>query len=238
MLRNLSIAGLLVLSTALAAAADPKSDVQAAAKKLADSPNYSWTMTTEGGFGAGTSEGKTQKDGLTMYTLRMRDNEIPIVFKGEKGAMKLEDGWKSVAEAAQEGDPGQFSPGRFVARLVQNFRAPATLADDLAGKSPDLAKSEDGYAGKLSDDAAKELMTFGRRRGADANQGPQVKEAKATVKFWAKDGVLSKMQYHVEGVINFNGDDRDVDRTTTIDIKDVGSTKLDVPAEAKAKAGL
>src|SRR5690242_10919992 len=99
MLRNLFTAGILVFSSALIARADPKSDVQSAAKKLADSPNYSWTQTVEGGFGAGTSEGKTQKDGLTSYVLRMRDNEVPVVFKGEKGAIKLEDGWKSVAEA-------------------------------------------------------------------------------------------------------------------------------------------
>jgi hypothetical protein len=32
-----------------------------------------------------------------------------------------------------------------------------------------------------------------------------------------------------------NGEDRDVDRTTTIEIKDIGTTKVEVPAEAKSK---
>jgi hypothetical protein len=32
-----------------------------------------------------------------------------------------------------------------------------------------------------------------------------------------------------------NGDDRDIDRTTTVEIKDVGSTKITVPNEAKSK---
>jgi len=44
-----------------------------------------------------------------------------------------------------------------------------------------------------------------------------------------------KYQYHVQGTVSFNGNDRDVDRTTTIEITDVGTTKIDVPDEAKKK---
>jgi hypothetical protein len=35
--------------------------------------------------------------------------------------------------------------------------------------------------------------------------------------------------------VSFNGNDRDVDRTTTVEIKDVNSTKIEVPDEAKKK---
>jgi len=35
--------------------------------------------------------------------------------------------------------------------------------------------------------------------------------------------------------MNFNGNDVDIDRTTTVEIKEVGSTKVDVPEEAKKK---
>ena len=35
--------------------------------------------------------------------------------------------------------------------------------------------------------------------------------------------------------MNRNGDDVDVDRTTTVEIKDVGTTKITVPEEAKNK---
>ena len=55
------------------------------------------------------------------------------------------------------------------------------------------------------------------------------------MKFWVKDGVLSKYEYTVKGTVSFNGNDREVDRTTTIEIKDVGSTKVTVPEEAKKK---
>ena len=39
----------------------------------------------------------------------------------------------------------------------------------------------------------------------------------------------------VKGKVSFNGNDRDVDRTTTVEIKDIGSTKIEVPEEAKKK---
>ena len=35
--------------------------------------------------------------------------------------------------------------------------------------------------------------------------------------------------------MTFNGEDRDIDRTTTVEIKDVGTTKIDVPEAAKTK---
>jgi hypothetical protein len=55
------------------------------------------------------------------------------------------------------------------------------------------------------------------------------------VKFWLKDGALSKYQFNVKGTMSFNGNDREIDRTTTVEIKDVGTTKLTVPEEAKKK---
>ena len=50
-----------------------------------------------------------------------------------------------------------------------------------------------------------------------------------------KDGVLSKFEFKVTGTMNFNGNDIDVDRTTTVEIKDVGNTKVEVPEGAKKK---
>jgi hypothetical protein len=37
--------------------------------------------------------------------------------------------------------------------------------------------------------------------------------------------------------MNFNGEDREVSRTTTYEIKDVGTTKVEVPEDAKKKLG-
>ena len=55
------------------------------------------------------------------------------------------------------------------------------------------------------------------------------------MKFWLKDGLLSKYEVKLSGTISFNGEDRDVVRTTTVEIKDVGTAKLDIPEAARKK---
>ena len=47
--------------------------------------------------------------------------------------------------------------------------------------------------------------------------------------------MLSKYQTKVEGTVNFNGDDRDIDRTMTVEIKDQGTTKIEIPEAAQKK---
>src|SRR6266536_4901808 len=117
---------ILTASTAALYAA-PKEDIAAAAKKLADADNYSWKSTTEGGFSS-TTQGQTQKDGLTHLFSTFGDNTVEIVLKGGKGAMKTDDGWKNAAEVATD----QQGPQRFIARMIQNFKSPATQGKELA----------------------------------------------------------------------------------------------------------
>jgi hypothetical protein len=230
--------GMLALMAAPVLAAE-KEDVAIAAKQLADKENYSWRQTTEvpegsGGnrFRPGPVEGKTEKGGYTTLSYTVGDNTVEAVVKGEKGAIKTEDGWQSLEEAAQEGQQGR---GRFFARMLRNQRTPAQQAADLASKTKELKKADDAIAGDLTEEGAKELLRFRRRGGDDAN-APEISGAKGSVKFWIKDGALVKYQYHVQGTVRFNDQDREVDRTTTVEIKDVGKTKVEVPAEAKTKA--
>jgi len=234
MKRNLLIGTLALLATSLLAE-DPKDAVTSAAKKLGQADNYSWKQTAEnaggGGFGGGASEGKTQKGGYTWLSMTMRDNTVEAVKKGDKGAIKGENGWRSLAEAS-EGDRG---PGTFMARRLQNFKTPAAQAEELAGKVKDLKHDGDTYAGELTEEGAKSLLTLGGRGRAGGN-GPEISGAKGSAKFWIKDGLLAKYETKVKGSISFNGNDRDVDRTTTVEIKDIGSTKLDVPQEAQKKS--
>jgi hypothetical protein len=131
---------------------------------------------------------------------------------------------------ATSGDPG---PATFIARRMQNFKGPVAQAEDLTGKVQELKKDGDTYAGDLTEEAAKSQLMFGGRAGG--GNGPEISGAKGSVKFWVKDGLLSKCEIKVKGSVSFNGNDRQVDRTTTIEIKDIGSTKIEVPAEAKKK---
>jgi len=215
----------------LAAEAD---DVKAASKKLADQSNYSWRTTVvvpEGSrFRPGPTEGKTEKDGYTFLSMSMNDNTIEAVLKGDKGAAKMEEGWQSLSDMAGDGQ----GPGTFLARRLSSYKAPAVEAEDLAGKTKALKKDGDAFSGDLTEEGAKGLLAFGGRRGGGQNP-PETKNAKGSVKFWLKEGQLAKYEYKVSGTITFNGEDRDIERTTTVEIKDVGKTKVEIPEDAKKK---
>ncbi len=228
----------LALST-LSAYGDAKDDLAAAINKTADSPNYSWSTTVEGGFGAGTTTGKTEKDGYTQVALSMRNTSYDVVIKGKSAAIKTDSGWKSAEElTAAPADPNAGpDPARFVAMQVATYKAPLAMAQDaVPAKVADIKAETDGFSGSLTDAAAKELLTFRRRPNAAADApAPEIKNGKATFRVWTKDGLVTKIQNHVTGTVTFNGNDRDVDRTTTTDITDLGTTKIEVPDEAKAK---
>ena len=224
----------LIASTALVARGAGKEDVQAAAKKLADAPSYAWTTKTEGGFFGGTSEGKAEKDGFVVVKITFQDNTAEAVKKGEKGAVKTDSGWKSFEEAAESGDQGQPNRERFIAMMMRNYKAPAAVVEQILAGSKDVKQSGDAFEAELTEQGAKDMLRFGGRRGG--TNAPEISGAKGTAKFWMKEGSLSKVEYRLQGSINFNGQDRDIDRTTTIEIKDVGSAKVEVPEEARKKA--
>jgi hypothetical protein len=240
MKKNLLFGALALVSGSLIAAdSGPKDDIKTAAGKLAAKSSYSWKTTVEtaggsggGRFRPGPTEGKTEKDGFTFLSMTRGDNTIEAVLKGGKGALKTPDGWKSLAEATEGGD-GQPNPARFIGRMLQSFKTPAAQAEDLAAKAKELKKSDDAYTGDLTEEGVKEMLTFGPRSGG--GNAPTPSNAKGSVKFWVKDGLLAKYEFKVQGTVNFNGNDVDIDRTTTVEIKDVGSTKVEVPEEAKKK---
>jgi hypothetical protein len=234
-MKRTTVFGLVTFAAAaalLAAESSPKEAITGASAKLAQQGNYAWKTTTEFGNFTGTSEGKTQKDGLVGYTMTFGDNTTEAFLKDGKGAVKMGDqDWQSMAELASAAgsEPG---PRQFLLRRLQNYKAPAAEAGDLAAKTKDLKKDGEAYASDLTEAGAKELLSFGGRRGGNA---PEPKNAKGSVKFWVKDGLLAKYELKLQGTVTFNGEDRDMDRTTTVEIKDIGTTKVDVPDAAKKK---
>ena len=215
-----------------AADSNPKDEITAAAKKLGESDNYSWRTTVvvpeDAPFKPGPTEGKTEKDGYTWLSITFGDNETKAVLKGDKGAVKGTDGdWQTLSEMANE-----QGPMRFLAMRLQTFKAPAAQVQQLVSFSKELKKDGDTYSGGLTEEGAKTMLSFRPRAGGDA---PAVSNAKGSVKFWLKDGLLTKYEFNLKGTMNFNGNDLDQDRTSTVIIKDVGATKVSVPDEAKKK---
>ena len=227
----------LLTSSLLAADSSPKDDVKKAAAVLGNETNYTWQATVEvpadSPFKPGPTDGKTEKGGYTTLSFNFGDNTTEAVTKGTNGAVKTDDGWKTLAEAMKDNGDGGFNPTIFIAHMVQNYKVPADEAASLADDAKELKKDTNSISGDLTEAGAKELLSF-RRRG-NGGDGPTVTNPKGSVKFWIKDGQLVKYQYHVLGTVNFNGDDHDIDRTTTVEIKGVNTSKINVADDAKKK---
>jgi hypothetical protein len=214
----------LLAGSLIAADSGPKEDIIAAAKKLGDKPNYSWKTTVvvpeSAQFKPGPTEGQTEKDGFTHLTMNFGDNTTKAVLKGDKAAVtNPEGGWQSLADL-----DNAEGPGRFLGRMIRNFKVPSAQAAELATGAKELKKDGDVYSGDLTEEGAKAQFRFGT-----------VSNPKGSVKFWVKDGALAKFEFKVTGKVDINGNEFDVDRTTTVEVKEVGTTKVNVPEEAKKK---
>ena len=214
----------LFAGSLLAADSGPKDDIIAAAKKLGENANYSWKTTVvvpdSAQFKPGPTEGKTEKDGFTYVTMSFGDNLTEAVIKGDNAVVTNQDGdWQKASELENAEGRGQFR-----ARMIKNLKTPAVQAAELAAAAKELKKDGEAYSGDLTEEGAKAQFRFGTP-----------KNPKGSVKFWLKDGVLAKYEFKVQGKVDFNGNEMDVDRATTVEIKDVGTTKVNIPAAAKKK---
>jgi hypothetical protein len=225
-MKTMLLACLLALLSMPVRAADSslRDDVIAAARKLADKPNYSWRMTVvvpeTAQFKPGPTEGKLEKDGYTTLEITFGDNTTKVAMKGDKAAAtNLEGEWLTTAEIEAAGGPGGF-----LARMIRVFKAPPGQATELANGTKELKKDGEVITGDLTEEGAKAQFRFGTPTNP-----------KGWVKFWIKDGVLTKFEFKVTGKVDFNGNEIDVDRDTTVEIKDVGTTKVEVPEAAKTK---
>ncbi len=237
--RNLILACLVFATgTILAADSNSKDVVDSAIRKLADQASYAWTTTAtspdtnQSPFKPGPTEGKTEKNGYTYLVLTRGDKTIEAVLKNGKGAMKTGDGWSSLSETSK-GTKDAPNPMRLIALMLLDYQLPTVQMLDLASKTKDLKLTNGVYAGELTDVGVNQLLSF-RRSGVGTGGGPAVRGGKGFAHFTVKDGLISKCEFQLQGIISFGGTDHPIDRNTVVEIKDVGTAKVTVP-EAAAK---
>ncbi len=223
-----ALALILVTSTISTAAATPAEEIAAAAKKLKE--NYSWTTRVtvpEGNrFRPGPTDGRIAGD-VIHVEWSFGDTDFEAVRKGDRGAANSpQGGWQSVSDLERAEGPGQF-----LARFVRNLQDPASQLLEILPEIKDLSRDGDHYSGTLSPEAVNHLLLF-RRRG-QPQDGPAIKDPRGTAKLEVRDGVLVRIEYKLEGSMEFNNTTWDQDRTTTTEIRDVGTTRVDIPEGAK-----
>ncbi|MBX3747739.1 MAG: hypothetical protein KF833_20720 [Verrucomicrobiae bacterium] len=232
-----TVASTLVLSPCFAG---PKEDIQAALGRLAEAPNYAWTTRTqvEGSqFQSSDIHGKAQKEGWAVVTQERDGTRTVAVFKGENGVVQADGAWHS-AEDLRGQRQGGGGGGAFRAGMLLRTRTPLDEAKRALGHIKEWKASADGLGGDLTEAGAREMMAFGRGgRGGGAGGAAEARDAKGSVRYWLKDGQLAKIQVKVSGTYSFNNNDRFVERTTTYELKEIGTTTVEIPAAAKTKLG-
>lgn len=234
-MKSILIVGLFGLPVAALAAGGsvPSSKIASAAKQLGEKANYSWTTTSQEADGSpgrlGTIEGKTEKGGVIQLNFTPGGIPVEVFLQGQKGAARAFEGWQTLDEIAQTSGTAAA-----VVRYLRSYQPPAALSADLAGKVKSLKEAEGAVAGELTEEAVKEMLLVGTRR-REGQEPPKIADPKGTAKFWLQDGALAKYEITVQGKVTAGEREMDINRTMTTEIKDVCSTKLEVPAEAKAK---
>ncbi|MCX8107999.1 MAG: hypothetical protein N3G20_04270, partial [Verrucomicrobiae bacterium] len=114
-----------------------------------------------------------------------------------------------------------------------NYKAPAAEVVELAEKVANLKKEGDLYSGDFTEEGAKAVLSGPARRSGGT--GPTVSGAKGSLKVWIQNGMVSRYEYNVQGTMSVGGNDREINRTVKVEIKDVGTTKFEVPPAAKEK---
>jgi hypothetical protein len=229
MKRTLTLAVALVMAGFIAAAETKPADmVTSALASLKAATNYAWTATIQiPQFEPGPVKGRTERGGYSMVSQEFNDNTTEVVFKGDKAAVKGEEGWQNLDEAQ--------GPAAMMGGWLTAYGTAADEAGKLLKGVKELKSGDQNlFTGDLTPEAAKDLMTFKPRRG---QAPPPPKDAKGSVKFWVKDGALTKFESHLQATVSFgpNQDEQPFEVTRTIEIQNVGATKMDVPAEAKKK---
>lgn len=211
---------------------DSRVEVEGAIRALNERQNYSWISTTQSRGASpssqqGATHGKTEKDGYTYFRFALDGNTVEAAFRENKSVIKTESEWQSPDEL--EGD------SQWIGRRLKAFQAPAAEAQILLSRATSLKTDRGGVvAGVLPSPAVKESLSARMR---SAVQFSISNDAKGSVKFWIKSGLVTKYEYNLRGRITLHDHNQrfDIDRTTSVEIRDVGTTKVEIPPAAKEK---
>jgi hypothetical protein len=192
------------------------------------------------------------------------DNQVEAIFKGaDKCVIQTPNGWKTPTELADipridqrrggppsggypgggglpgssprrsRGGPGGSPPA--YSNLQLNLSRPAEEIGVIVGSYTDIRADGEVVAGTLSETGAKLLLVH---PGQDELTPLR---ASGTFRLWIRDGALVKYELKLDGTLAVETPaarrEVEVHQKSTTEIKAVGSTKFEVPDEARKKLG-
>ncbi len=218
----------LILSAALALQSE---ELAAAAKKASEMPSYTFKIDvkTDGkGLHPPNVEGRFEKD--RPQSLKVNGSDT---FR-KAGLVVVKDGeaWKRLEKPAKGDKPAK---GALSIQTFGGIKLPHEELADFEKAFEKIEKAADGelsvYSGALTPEGARSAASTGSKA-----EGKSTLNYTGTARVWVnKDGVLVKYEIAVKAKGTVRQKDVEQSLTRTVQLSEVGSTKVEVP-EAAAKA--
>jgi len=202
-----------------------------AATKAAVMTNYTFQVSTVREESGGGGRPMEFTGGADAGVLHVQNDRIDAYRKGETLVVKGEDGRWSVAEPPAKGEKPE--KGQRGVMMLRTARPPHEELTGLETKLENVMKTEEEgktvYSGSLTSDGAAQFGTpAGRRPG-----GPLAFSGNAKV--WVDgQGVIVKYELTIQAKGKLKDKEIDATTTRTVEIRDVGTTKLEIPEEVGA----
>ncbi len=221
----------------------PDEGLDKAAAKAAEMTNYSYKTTTiteglgKGGVGKPVViEVKIEKD----KPWQLKAGGAEQFKQGEKVIVKEGDAWKEMAKPEKPADGSKPDRKAMAINMaLRGLKAPHEQVKDIGTKIKDVKREDsDGgacYSGELTEDAAKEFGAI--QTGKGGNKGPSFKVTGSVKVFVNGEGSITKLEIVTEGKGTVKDQEMTVKQTKTIEISEVGSTKVEVPEEVTKLLG-
>jgi len=214
--------------------ADLPPPVVEAADRLQDGTSYSWSTKTEligAPVDSTTVYGKSGTNGFALLEIR-REKVSYLVFKlGNQGMVKTASGWKAEAELA-----GLSGTALNTALILLKSESPTEEFSHLLKEVSGLKSEPDGsYSGQLPVGTVLRLFNSVPPPAGGSAKMPEVRNPNGTLRIWLQNGFLHKYVLELNGNISLSFFSHEVQRVSTVEIKDVGTTQFEIPSEAKAK---
>src|SRR5687768_14842071 len=240
---------LLAPVVAFAADADLKSTVAAAVQTLSDQASYQWSTTVraEGGGpfrGTTSATGQVEKAGYTWVSSTSPQGSFEFARKTDKAAVLIAGTWMTMDQAAGRSPAGGRGGGPSAA--TTDCKMPTTQVAEILSQATTFKQEAGTITAELSAEAVNELMNAagpfgGRGRGAGGGGrggrgggfGAPLRDATGTVTFALKDGLLTQYTIALSGTRTISGNEEKQTRATTTTFAAIGSTTVNLPADAK-----
>jgi hypothetical protein len=212
----------LALVSGLSLADSTGRDVTSAVQKLGDVNDYAWhsVFTDPADSQSVSADGQTANDGFIYVDASFGGSSSEFVTKGGMVVITDQAGaWQPLGMLDTHQEANRFSRS-----LVRNLKTPAAQAAELAAAVATYKKDGEAYYGDLTDNGANRLLSFG---------GNIATNSSGSVKFWITDGNLTHYEFKVKGTVSSGGADLAVSRDASVDIKNIGTTKVTMPNEAR-----